>query len=635
MMNHIRSLSIAWKLPFMIVGAGGLVGICIGIAAYWNAYGTLETEARVRLNALLESRKASLNEYLLSIQQDLRSVATNQTTMHALDAFQEGWSELDGNPEQTLQRLYIVENPNPTGSKENLDAAPDGSYYSDVHASYHPWFRQFLRARGYYDIFLFDLEGNLIYTVFKELDYATNLVTGKYRDTDLGNAFRAARDNASPDFEAFFDFKPYAPSHGAPASFISTAVLDEDGRTVGVLVFQMPIDRLNTVVQQSAGLGTTGQTFLVGNDLLMRTDSRFSEESTILVQSVENAAAEAALRGEHSTADGVNLAGDDAIIAYDFVDFVGVRWAMIAEMARAEILAPANTLAMSLIAIILAALAGLAVLGSFLSRDVTKPLVAMVDAVNAMAKGENTTIPGVDRGDEIGSVSRSLQAISQKGLEAARLRSALDCSNTMVMVANRRGEIVYVNPRLMQMLKTHEATIRQDLPNFNVGTILGSSFDVFHQNPAHNRGIVESLSSNREVNIKVGGRRLRLAVNPVTNESNTRIGTVVEWADKTEDLSIQEEINTVISAAREGNFNQQVQLDQFDGVYRELGEGMNQLVTAVSTATDDLGTMFAALADGDLSKRITNDYQGKFGELKENANRTADQLSSIVSQIQN
>ncbi|MEM9442139.1 MAG: cache domain-containing protein, partial [Pseudomonadota bacterium] len=563
MMNHIRSLSIAWKLPFMIVGAGGLVGICIGIAAYWNAYGTLETEARVRLDALLESRKASLDEYLVSIQEDLRSVATNQTTRQALTAFRKGWSELDGDPEQTLQRLYIVENPNPTGSKENLDAAPDGSYYSDVHADYHPWFRQFLRARGYYDIFLFDLEGNLVYTVFKELDYATNLTTGKYKNTDLGNAFRAARDNASPDFEAFFDFKPYAPSHGAPASFISTAVLDKDGRTLGVLIFQMPIDRLNTVVQQSAGLGATGQTFLVGNDLLMRTDSRFSEESTILAQTVENSAARAALRGEHGTADGVNLAGNEAIIAYDFVDFAGVRWAMIAEMARGEILAPANTLAMSLIAIILAALAGLAVLGSFLSRDVTKPLVAMVDAVNAMAKGENTTIPGVERGDEIGSVSRALKLISQKALEAARLRSALDCSNTMVMVANRRDEVVYANPCLTRMLKTHEEAIRQDVPTFNADTIQGANFDIFQKNLAQSHGAEGAMGSGQDVNIKVGGRRLCLAINPVTNASNTRIGTVVEWADKTEDLSIQEEINAVISAAREGNFNQQVQLDQF------------------------------------------------------------------------
>ena len=634
MMQKISSLSIALKLPLMIVGAGGLVGVCIGIAAYWNAYDTLGDEAKIRLSALLESREAALSDYLGSIEQDLRFVASNPATKDAVVAFRDSWAELGGGAEETLQRLYITENPHPTGSKDNLDAASDGSAYSEVHAQYHPWFREFLRERGYYDVFLFDLKGDLIYSVFKELDYATNLVDGKYRDSDLGNAFRAARDNSSGNFKAFFDFRPYAPSHGAPASFISTPVLGDDGQAVGVLVFQMPIDRLNDVVQQAAGLGETGQTYLVGDDGLMRTDSRFSDESTILVQSVDNAAVQAALRGEHGAVDGVDLAGNEALIAHAFIDFNGTRWAMIAEITYDELMAPANTLAMSLLAITLAALAGLAALGSLLSRDITKPLVAMVDAVNGMAKGDSATIPGIGRGDEIGSVSRSLELISQKGLEAARLRSALDASNTMVMVANQRGEIVYVNPCLLRMLQSHETAIRRDVPNFNSGNILGSSFDIFHKNPAHNRGVVDGLSSNRDVNIQVGGRRLRLAVSPVTNKSNTRIGTVVEWADKTEDLSIQDEIKGVISAAREGDFNRKVRLENFEGVYRELGEGMNELVTAVATATDDLGTLFAALADGDLSKRITNDYQGKFGELKDNANQTADQLSSIVGQIQ-
>ena len=190
MMKMIKNLSIAWKLPAMIVGAGGMVGVCIGIAAYWNASNTLDSEARVRLEALLESRKASLGDYLGSIEQDLRSVAKNPMTKDALVAFRDSWKDLDGDQEETLKRLYITENPHPTGSKDNLDAAPDDSVYSDVHAQYHPWFRHFLRERGYYDIFLFDLDGNLIYSVFKELDYATNLMSGEYRDTDLGNAFR-------------------------------------------------------------------------------------------------------------------------------------------------------------------------------------------------------------------------------------------------------------------------------------------------------------------------------------------------------------------------------------------------------------------------------------------------------------
>ena len=110
-----------------------------------------------------------------------------------------------------------------------------------------------------------------------------------------------------------------------------------------MLTFQMPIDRLNAVVQQTAGLGETGQTFLVGDDRLMRTDSRFSDESTILAQRVDNAAVDGALRSEHGTVNAADMNGNDAIVAYTYVDFHGTRWAMIAEMATHEILAPAET----------------------------------------------------------------------------------------------------------------------------------------------------------------------------------------------------------------------------------------------------------------------------------------------------
>ncbi len=93
-----------------------------------------------------------------------------------------------------------------------MDVADDMSDYSFINQQFHPQFREFLRELDYYDIFLFDPDGNLIYTVVKGRDYATNLVTGEWKTTDLGKAFRAARDNPKPCFHAFFDFRFYQPS---------------------------------------------------------------------------------------------------------------------------------------------------------------------------------------------------------------------------------------------------------------------------------------------------------------------------------------------------------------------------------------------------------------------------------------
>src|SRR3546814_20197536 len=113
---------------------------------------------------------------------------------------------------------------------------------SDVCSSDLPWLREFLEARGYYDVFLISAKGDVVYTVFKESDFATNLETGEWKDSGLATVYRKARDSASAGAVAFVDFAAYAPSNGAAASLIAAPVM-RDGRLLGVLAFPMPIGR--------------------------------------------------------------------------------------------------------------------------------------------------------------------------------------------------------------------------------------------------------------------------------------------------------------------------------------------------------------------------------------------------------
>ena len=623
-----------WKLPLAIVGLGSLVASGVGTGAYLTAASSLEAEARIQLRATLENRKATLENYLQSIEEDLRIVASNITTRWALDGFAAGWEDIEGNPTEELQRLYIEENPHPTGQKENLDRADDDSTYSDVHARYHPWFRDFLRERGYYDIFLFDVDGNLIYTVFKELDFATNVNTGQWRDTDLGNAFRAARDNPTAGFDAFFDYLPYGPSHGAPASFISTPVLGEDDDFQGVLVFQMPVDRLNLVLQEASGLGVSGESYLVGHDGLMRTASRFNEESTILKRRVENLAVERALAGESGTTDVRTASGIDTVVAHAPLEFNGVTWAIVAEMNADEILASTDTLLFSILGITALALLCLLAAGLYLSRSITAPLLTIVATVARLSRGENVEVVGRNRQDEIGDLARSLGQVYERGLEAARLRSALDCAQVNVMVINRRREIIYANPNLQRLLKSHEQAIRKDLPDFSADKLLGTSIDVFHKNPSHQQALLENLRKTFTAKIELGDMKLELAVSPILSETGETLGTVAEWQDRTAELTALEEIDGVLAAANKGDLSHRLQLDNKQGFIRDLSKGINQLTGVVDDVTSDLSDMLEALATGDLRRTITKEYGGKFNDLKRNANDTVHQLINIVSNIQ-
>jgi len=167
-----------------------------------------------------------------------------------------------------LQYQYIAANPQPLGSKNNLDRALDGSRYSELHGAIHPFLRTALRQFGLYDIFLIEPKnGNVVYTVFKELDFATSLTSGPYAKTRLGDAFRQTWAMDRPGLVALSEFGEYLPSYNDQAAFLGTPIFD-GGKKIGVLVVQVPIDKINAVMTDDGkwkerGFGDTGETYLV------------------------------------------------------------------------------------------------------------------------------------------------------------------------------------------------------------------------------------------------------------------------------------------------------------------------------------------------------------------------------------
>ena len=420
----LADIKISRKLPFLIVSLAILSAIVTGFIGVNNSQGQLISAAKDKLAALQSSRVNALEDYLGSIKQDLSIIAKNEFVLTALYDFQDAWYLIPAaDPATYLQKHYIENNPHPLGSRDALEYAQDGSDYSVMHKKYHPWFRHFLHQRGYYDVFLFDAEGNLVYTVFKEADFATNVVTGPWKDTDLANAFKAARDNPIDDKQNFFDFKPYAPSQGAPASFISQAILDAKGRLAGVVVFQMPIDGINRVMQLSAGMGETGETYLVGSDFLMRSDSRFSEESTILKTKVNTQTVQLALEGESGQKDITNYRGTDVYSAYGPLDFKGTRWAVIAEINEKEIMDPINAMKIEIIIVNIGVMIFIIIMALYSSRAISRPISDMVSSMGELAQGNfNVTIPGTARKDEIGQMAASVQVFKENGLETEHLQ---------------------------------------------------------------------------------------------------------------------------------------------------------------------------------------------------------------------
>ena len=245
-----------------------------------------------------------------------------------------------------LQYFYIYKNPNPVGEKHNLNSADANLAYNEVHKKYHPVIRDFLDTFHYYDIFIIDPDtGYIVYTVFKEKDFATSLLSGPYKDTNFARCFREARDagrRGERNFVSIVDFEPYEPSYNAPASFVASPIFKGD-KFIGVLAFQMPIDEINRIMLcdrrwEEIGLGKTGETYLVGFDYKMRSPSRFVE-GALMKLTVRTEAVEKALSGQTGVGIIKDYRGEDVLSAWQPLNIQGLKYVLLAEIDAKEALA--------------------------------------------------------------------------------------------------------------------------------------------------------------------------------------------------------------------------------------------------------------------------------------------------------
>ncbi len=249
-----------------------------------------------RLVLLGELRRGALTEYLDTASAELKFWSTSPGLLDMHQRLVQEWIVADDEAHASQLRMaYIDDNPHPLGRRGELVQATDASYCL-LHAELHEMARQFVTERGYYDFFLIGVDGYIEYTVEKEDDFATNLVDGPYSETGLAEVFHEAVEN--PGEVAISDLERYSPSADAPALFMAIALQGAANEVTGVLAFQLPTDRFLAIMNYTSGMGETGETYLVGADQLMRSNSRFIEESTVLEQPVNSETVQLALAGE-------------------------------------------------------------------------------------------------------------------------------------------------------------------------------------------------------------------------------------------------------------------------------------------------------------------------------------------------
>jgi len=679
----LSNLTVQGKLIVAMVAAGVLPLLVSGVLNYFEARAGLTEVATGKLHALAVAKKQAIERYFQLINDQALTLAEDHTIA---DGLRELSAAFDALPEEEAARApspatlasvvngqfsgvfgaeytkqtgkapaadsfaldkpaallaqyqYIVQNPHPLGKKNELMQVEGTARYHKLHTRYHEMLKAYLERFGYYDVFLIDLDGDVVYSVFKEMDFATNLKTGPWRDTSLAQVFEEALVSDSLQASFLTDFKPYTPSYEAPAAFVAAPVF-EGGRKVGVVAMQMPVGRINDIMQQNEGMGETGETYLVGADGLMRSQSRLSEKPTLLVQKVDSEAANSVIAGKDGSGLYVDYRSAEVLGAYEPLAIPGLKWGLIAEISADEALVEVTHLTRKMIEVALIAIVLVAVMAFLFGRAMARRIKAGVKVAEHIAHGNFDNEIKVEGTDEIAELMQALETmqtelfgrIMREKNEALRINRALDVSTANVMIADNDFNIIYTNQSVQKMLSAIEGDLRRDLPSFSAGNVLGGNIDIFYKNPTHKRTMLQSMHAPHTANIKVGGRELKFTAVPVLNDHGERLGTVVEWWDLTDQLSAERQIAGLIEAASGGRLDSRLDAKSLgEGFLPQLASGINDMLDAIVLPINVTADTLKSIAEGRIPGPVTAEFKGDFVAIKNNLDTCSGVLRALL-----
>ena len=266
------------------------------------------------------------------------------------------------------------------------------------------------------------------------------------------------------------------------------------------------------------------------------------------------------------------------------------------------------------------------------------------DILERMSRGDYNNAISAQPANELGHMMNAMRAMQTRlgfdVVEMARIanenlgvRISLDNVSTGVMIAGPAGEVSYTNKAMQRMLHDIEDDVRRRHPQFDSAQVTGTRMDVLHDMGEQKLDAMGKLSSSYLTKLRIGAHHFSAVFNPVINKRGEHLGVVVEWEDQTAEVAVQQEVAGIVEAAVQGDFSKRLELAGKEGFMLDLSEGINRVVETSDRGLQDVGRMLGSLAQGDLTDRITGDYRGAFGRLKDDANATAEKLGEIIGQI--
>lgn len=479
----LHRISIQSKLILMLVLCTVLAAAIVGAVTFKTGRDGLRAGAITRLTEIRAAQERDLTEMVADLRNALLIYTSGVTAGDSLRDFSAGFDELQkaqitpqqdrviadyyqnvfakdtqkytgyrldvpallpaSNAQRYLQAAYTAKLPTNEQALA-LNDAGDGSAWSAAHVKYHRFFREIVSRFAFEDALLIDARGDVVYSAYKNVDLGTNILDGPYSRSKLKDAFLEAMSSNEADRVVLTDFELYQAATMAPTAWL-VAPIPETGKPQGVMALQFPITKINKLLTfnrqwTESGLGKTGESILVGQDLLMRSDSRMFLENpeeyrlrvidagtppdipdlairqrgTTLVQPVPSDSAVEAEKGRVNTTITKDYLGEETLQAYAPIDGTwDPRWAIIAKITTAESFAPEAVFTRTVVLATSGIIFVVCLLSALLARVFLRPIRRLEAGVAKISAGDFDVAIPVETRDEIGDLTQSFNEMSR------------------------------------------------------------------------------------------------------------------------------------------------------------------------------------------------------------------------------